>query len=161
MATQKQIIANRQNATHSTGPKTEEGKVVITHNALKHGIFSKQVVLKSESKKDFDLLKMEFYDHFRPQGFLEQLFCDRALAAAWRLSRITQMESMLINASTQASFFDKEITEVLSGYQGDKLTLLSRYESSLERVFFRALGEIKSLQTTRACNKEIDIGFVS
>ena len=40
MATQKQIKANRQNAQKSTGPKTSDGKAVVSQNAVKHGLFA-------------------------------------------------------------------------------------------------------------------------
>ena len=37
MATDAQIQANRNNATRSTGPRSEAGKVTSTQNSLKHG----------------------------------------------------------------------------------------------------------------------------
>jgi hypothetical protein len=33
-----QIEANRRNALHSTGPRTEAGRAVASRNALKHGL---------------------------------------------------------------------------------------------------------------------------
>lgn len=149
MATKRQFQANRLNAKHSTGPKSLEGKEVVAQNALKHGVFSKQVLLESESKKEFEVLKMEFYDQFQPQGFLESLLCERALTAAWRLSRITQMESMLINRAVSNSYLNNGIIEVLGGHQGEELALLSRYEITLEKILFRSLGELRALQNLR------------
>ena len=160
MSTQKQIKANRQNAQQSTGPKTDEGKAIVAQNPLKHGVFSKQILVNGESKKEFDALKVEFYEQFHPQGFLEQLFCERALTAAWRLSRVTQMESMLINYAAKKSYDSTGIIEVLGGYQGDELNLLSRYEISLERILFRSLTELRSLQTARQFNAQSEFGFV-
>jgi len=49
MITQKQIKANRQNAQLSTGPRTKRGKEIIAQNALKHGVFCKQILLEGES----------------------------------------------------------------------------------------------------------------
>ena len=46
MATQKQIQANRENAFLSTGAITEQGKAIISQNAVKHGIFIKDVVIR-------------------------------------------------------------------------------------------------------------------
>ncbi|WP_079989357.1 hypothetical protein [Candidatus Protochlamydia phocaeensis] len=155
MATQRQIEANRQNAKHSTGPITEEGKTIVSQNAVKHGVFSKQILLESESDVEFESLKAEFYQQFQPQGFLEKLFWERTLVAAWRLSRITQLESMLMNYAVKKSYLGKGLIEVLDGRRGDELTLLSRYETSLERVLFRSLSELKALQSARK------IGFVS
>lgn len=161
MATQRQIEANRQNSQRSTGAKTEKGKEIVAQNALKHGVFSKQVLLDQESKTDFAAFEAEFYEYFRPQGLLERLFWERALAAAWRLSRVTQMESMLIDHAARG-FDSKGIIEVLRGYDGDQLTLLSRYEISLEKVLFRSLAELRTLQGSRVGHETIreKIGFV-
>src|SRR3990172_5729351 len=104
MSTKKQIQANRLNAKRSTGPRSPEGKATVAQNPLKCGVFSKQILLDGESKKEFETLTMEFYEQFRPEGFLERLFCERAVATAWRLSRVTQMETMLINYSATRSF---------------------------------------------------------
>ncbi len=158
MTSRKQVIANQQNALKSTGPRTKAGKANVAQNSLKHGLFSKRVLLANESEQEFELLKSEFYEQFQPQGLLEHLFCERAFAAAWRLSRITQLESMLINyAATQA--FGNGMIEVLCGHRGDELSLLSRYEVSLERALFRSLAELRMLQAARQLYAET-IGFV-
>jgi hypothetical protein len=41
---EKQIIANRQNAQKSTGPKTETGKKTSSHNAITHGLHASDIV---------------------------------------------------------------------------------------------------------------------
>lgn len=160
MTSNKQIVSNQRNALKSTGPRTETGKALVAQNALKHGIFSRQIVLEEESEKEFEALKMEFYAEFQPQGFLEQLFWERALTAAWRLSRVMQMESMLMNYVSKRSFLGQGLTEVLVGTHGNELALLSRYEISLERILFRSLAELKALQSARRCDQELEIGFV-
>ncbi|MGC1878877.1 MAG: hypothetical protein WA678_05840 [Rhabdochlamydiaceae bacterium] len=158
MTTQRQIAANRINAQHSTGPKSQQGREAVSQNALKHGIFSRQILLEDESINEFESLKMEFHDQFQPQGMLEQLFCERALAAAWRLSRITKMESMLITYAIKKSYDSSGIIEVLGGFGGDKLSLLSRYEITLEKILFRSISELKTLQATRS--RSLKNGFV-
>jgi len=44
---EKQLIANRQNAQKSTGPKTDKGKVVVGNNAVKHGLYNDNVIIDS------------------------------------------------------------------------------------------------------------------
>jgi hypothetical protein len=53
MATKAQIRANRRNAQKSTGPRTPQGKAVVSQNAIKHGLFARQDVISSESQADF------------------------------------------------------------------------------------------------------------
>ena len=38
MTSNRQIEANRSNAKHSTGPKTEAGKIRSSRNSLRHGL---------------------------------------------------------------------------------------------------------------------------
>lgn len=47
MTTQKQTEANLQNATLSTGPITSCGKAIVATNAIKHGIFTKDLIISS------------------------------------------------------------------------------------------------------------------
>src|SRR4051812_46605341 len=42
MATQAQIIANRENARKSTGPRTEGGKIISARNGIVHGLCSSE-----------------------------------------------------------------------------------------------------------------------
>ena len=50
MTTPKQLTANRQNARKSTGPKTPQGKAAVRHNAVTHGLLSREVLLPEEDE---------------------------------------------------------------------------------------------------------------
>ena len=53
MTTEKQIEANKKNALKSTGAVTEEGKAIVSKNAIKHGIFARDFIITSgDDKKD-------------------------------------------------------------------------------------------------------------
>ena len=71
-----------------------------------------------------------------------------------------QVESILMNHATKKSF-GRGLADVLSGRQGDELSLLCRYETSLERSLFKSLAELRTLQSARNSHAEIEIGFVS
>jgi hypothetical protein len=47
----KKIEANRRNAQQSTGPKTAEGKANSAKNAVKHGIFVKQILQGADDEE--------------------------------------------------------------------------------------------------------------
>lgn len=56
MASEKQIAANRRNATRSTGPKSGLGKFHSSRNALRHG-FSRGLALDPASVRRVNSLK--------------------------------------------------------------------------------------------------------
>ncbi|MEO7145146.1 MAG: hypothetical protein ABI165_16740, partial [Bryobacteraceae bacterium] len=66
MTSAAQLDANRANAQFSTGPKTEAGKDASKNNAFKHGLTSKQIVLRSEDPEAFDQLRTGLIDEFSP-----------------------------------------------------------------------------------------------
>jgi hypothetical protein len=66
MASNRQIEANRKNAQHCTGPRTEKGKATSSQNALKTGLDAKSEVLRFESRPDYEALIAEFYARYQP-----------------------------------------------------------------------------------------------
>jgi hypothetical protein len=93
----KQIAANQANAQKSTGPKTPEGRAVAKMNALKHGIFSKEVLVKGlnikESRRDLEDLYERFWQQYSPVGPVEEMLVDQIITAHWRLRRVLRAES--------------------------------------------------------------------
>ncbi len=53
MTTAPQLSANRQNALASTGPKSPEGKAVVSQNAVRHGLTSTKFLLSNEEQPEF------------------------------------------------------------------------------------------------------------
>src|SRR5262249_36613139 len=51
MASLRQINANRANAQHSTGPRTEQGQAAARANALKHGLAGQGLCLPDEMQQ--------------------------------------------------------------------------------------------------------------
>lgn len=43
MATQQQVLANRENAKASTGPQTPVGKSAVSRNAMRHGLTASSI----------------------------------------------------------------------------------------------------------------------
>ena len=66
MATEAQIIANRRNSQKSTGPRSPEGKAIVSKNAVKHGLFASENVIKGENQDHFDLFRDEMLGKFHP-----------------------------------------------------------------------------------------------
>jgi hypothetical protein len=93
VANDKQGRANRQNALKSTGPKTPDGKSAVRHNAMKHGLLSREVLLPGEDEEALNELREELTAHLQPVGRLEKMLVDRIIAAYWRLQRLGRVET--------------------------------------------------------------------
>ncbi len=72
MATPSQAYANARNAKRSTGPKTPEGKAKSSKNALKHGLRSEEIVLRSlEFDEDWEAHLQAYIEDTQPVGDVE------------------------------------------------------------------------------------------
>jgi hypothetical protein len=93
----KQIAANRANAQKSTGPKTTAGREVSKMNSLKHGILSKEVLVRGlnrkESSREFSALHQRFWQELDPIGPVEEMLVDKIVTLHWRLRRALAAES--------------------------------------------------------------------
>jgi hypothetical protein len=81
---EKVILANRENATHSTGPRSTEGRNAVRHNALKHGLLAKQLVFRDEKERaDFEQLLDRLEQNYRPQDEFEWMTVEEAGISWW------------------------------------------------------------------------------
>ena len=90
---EKQLVANQKNAGVSTGPQTGAGKAVASGNAIRHGIFSSQLVLADEEPDHFHALVAALQNDLRPVGALELTLVERIAVSIWRQRRLVQAET--------------------------------------------------------------------
>jgi len=147
MTTERQAWANRLNATRSTGPRTPEGKARVALNARKHGLLSRQSLVKGESEVDLLDFGKRLRAQLAPVGELEILLADRIVSNAWRLRRAVGIEAALLNVKRG----DGTVLEDVLSWKTDRdrLQLISRYEATLERSLYKALHELQRLQAAR------------
>ena len=95
--TPRKIEANRANAIHSTGPRSERGKRSSKFNAVTLGLFARHVTIPicdgETAEKDFELLVEGLHDEFQPVGFYEEWLVVEIAKSMWRLRRATRCES--------------------------------------------------------------------
>jgi len=142
MTSERQVEANRQNAKKSSGPRTPAGKAVVALNGMKHGLLSRECLVKGESEADLVAFGKRLRTQLAPVGELELLLVDRVISTAWRLRRLVAVETLL---------FDREAKpdHAFNNYGREKMSVLSRYEVTLERSLYKALHELQRLQATR------------
>src|SRR5438309_6030883 len=92
----RKLGANQENARRSTGPRTPEGKARVQHNALKHGLLAKEVIVpvgdEQEKRVEFELLLDDLWQHYAPVGPIEAMLVDKIAVADWRPRRATRAE---------------------------------------------------------------------
>ena len=96
MASYKQILANRNNALKSTGPKTPEGKYWSSHNNIKHGLTSKDLIV-GEDQKSFESYRDQMLKKLNPKGILEEQVVFKIIDVGFRLRRVFGIESGMFN----------------------------------------------------------------
>ena len=99
--------SNRRNALKSTGPRTLAGLTVSSMNAIKHGILSKDVLVRGTSFKvdarALAALHQRFREDLQPAGVTEEMLVERIVAAHWRLRRVMRAESATIALGVDGS----------------------------------------------------------
>jgi hypothetical protein len=160
----KQLEANRRNALKSTGPKTPKGKALVARNPIKHGLLSKEVLLRGEDETALVELGKRLRHQLAPVGELELLLVDRIIAAAWRLMRILRIEREMMDHEVADKEKDRRVFSsrkqldpvtlwdaLESDFQyRDTLSKFMRYEAHIERGLYKALHELQRLQAVRS-----------
>ncbi len=98
MASEKQIAANRQNAQRSTGPRTTQGKLTTSQNALKHGLTTDKTIIRSENQAEYDFHRAQLLAEFAPSTPIEMMLVDRAVNLSWRLKRTSNLQNLTFDA---------------------------------------------------------------
>lgn len=147
------------------GPQTLKGKQVSKYNALKHGLLSKKVLLKGESKKLLSSFRENILNEVNPQTEVENMLCERVIANTWRLRRVLQLEVKLMDKQRQEKqqqYDDFQYGKTKQRRQRatlDEVTInkdlekLHRYEASIERSIYRALHELQRIQSAQSGEK--------
>jgi len=134
---------NRENAQHSTGPRTEAGKQRSSLNALRHGLTARTAVLPSEDPAAYEQHCRQFRDEYQPANATETQLVLELAETAWRLNRIPLFEAgLLTEAADQESLPAPQVVI-------DQLAKLGLYSSRLSRQFQKALQQLRALQEER------------
>ena len=141
MASAAQILANKANAQHSTGPKTDAGKTTSSQNATKHGFTSKTFVILPGQEEAFETLESTLRQQFAPDAGYQEFVFNRILHAAWTQHRCECAEVELHSESATPTR-DPFITESLER----KVRTLATYATRAERSFHKYVKELRELK---------------
>ena len=134
--------ANIANAQLSTGPKTPAGKAISALNARTHGLCCKDLVIEPHEQLDFDNLQDQHMLELKPDNGIELTLFQQIVAASWNMRRIRQLETALQVGVDPLEALEDEVLQ-------KKLDRLARHQTRHERSYYRAIKELKALQTER------------
>jgi hypothetical protein len=129
--------ANRANARHSTGPRTEPGKLRSSLNALRHGLTARTALLPTEDADAYQHHIQQFLDEYAPATPTETQLAHEIADTAWRLNRIPILEAELLVQ-------DPDPQSLIP-----QLATLGLYGSRLSRQFQKAVDQLRDIQYER------------
>ena len=99
-----QLEANRQNAKHSTGPLSSEGKNISSLNSLKHGIFAKDLLAQEneDAALSYQELKEGIFESLQPRNQLQATLAEKIAVDFWRLRKVLRFEAGAAEQEQQA-----------------------------------------------------------
>ncbi len=95
----------------ATGPRTQQGKQRASRNAIKFGIFSKVIVLKDESRTEYDRLVARLWEAWQPEGAHEELQVEKLATTTWRQRRLLLAEGAEIRKNAEFVELDQRDRE--------------------------------------------------
>jgi hypothetical protein len=138
MSSDAQVAANIENARHSTGPRTEEGKARSSQNAIKHGLTSnKSLLLPDEDEEEFREFASDLKATYAPFNTVEAELVDDIISIQWRRKRAAFLEARILSAENP---------------DFKALNNISLIASRLKREFSATHKELMELQVDREKN---------
>ncbi|MDQ6699664.1 MAG: hypothetical protein M3Z36_05715 [Acidobacteriota bacterium] len=155
MATNAQIEANRKNAQHSTGPKTEAGKKIVARNAIRHGLSPDNVcLLEGESAYELELIIHDLIEEYRPATRTEAILVERMAMAYHHSKRALCMQVDRYESCKRGPTKIYRGHEIQTPPYEDYLRLLHRYHKDHDRGFLVAMEELRRCQALRKSSTE-------
>lgn len=150
---------NRQNASHSTGPKTKAGKKRSSLNGLRHGLTGHTILLPTEDLAAYLDFTEKLAADLKPADMIERQLVQSLADTAWRLNRIPALENNLLalGFSEHENSISTEHPEAHAALvtiealreQTRTFTALGQHGARLSRQFERTLKQLRELQRER------------
>ncbi len=154
---------NRENAQHSTGPRTIEGKQRVRLNALKHGLYSQTILVPDAEKAAYERDAQLLEARYRPVDAVERELVQVLHECRWRFScaitaehnlrRLTeeqQLESVDQLFGEQEEESRRALAQAAAFQANARLfDQLSRHLSRLEKIMDRTQRELVALISRR------------
>ena len=150
MATPAQVLANRENAQLSTGPRTQEGKAKAAQNAVRHNLTARGLIVPLGMEDDFASVEAALLEHLQPLGDLQDLLFKRILECAWNVERCRRAEAQLFAQSE-----DHGLDPLLDRNEDPRYLRIQKYARQNDNSMLKMMRELGRLQTEFQFRDEI------
>ena len=173
MLSDRKIEANRQNAQHSTGPSTPEGRAAVRLNGLKHGLCAETIVVPGEDPAEFQAMLDAYRAEYQPATPSAEFLVRQVAMADWRLLRLHRIEASFHTIRHKELELSRRLEDIQCDNDGrlafidwmdagpkSLLANLHRYEIRLERSAKNARQELDrrpvALVSTEVCAAPVE-----
>jgi hypothetical protein len=129
-ASKSLVTANKANAQHSTGARTEAGKAVSSHNHLSHGLTGTAfTILEWEDRNAFTELSARLEFEHKPATVTEEILIQKIAQHYWLTQRAIALQGTCFNQ------------EIAPDNPEKQLALYLRYQTTHDRAFPKSLNQ--------------------
>ena len=135
-----QLNANRANALHSTGPRSETGRAISSQNRTTHGLARHNgtfLLLPSEDPNGFEALKASLANEHQPSTETESILINGMAESHWLAHRAQTLQNTCLDPQTG------QITDAAM------FSLYLRYQTTHTRAFHKCLNDLLKLRSER------------
>src|ERR1700722_12452744 len=151
----------------STGNRTPEGKERSSHNALRHGLTGRIVVLPSEDLSVYQAFCKELMADLAPETPVERQYAQTFCDTQWRLNRARSIEDGILSLghSENAGNIEAGHPEIHAALTAARVfredskafVNLSLYEQRLRRTLKESLRQLQELQANRIAERQLEL----
>jgi hypothetical protein len=156
--TESQLNARRENAKHSTGPRTPQGRKRSSLNAFRHGLTGQTIVHTPEDQEAFKKHCEGIREALAPMGALEIDLAQAIAEGRWRLNRASALENAIFALGQTEDppedpgdpGLDAALAQARTWMaHSHELQLLALYESRISRSVEKNMAQLRALQAQR------------
>ena len=155
--TDSQLRANQQNAQHSTGPRTEEGKARARFNARRHGLTGQFYVMDEYDRQAYQTFESGIMNDLSPEGPYERQLAISIAQDHWRMNRAKGIEFNTMGVRQNQHDIDADSPEAETAvsnaqtWNSDNKAFanMALYETRLNRIIANNRKELNQLQSVR------------
>jgi hypothetical protein len=118
-------------------------------NSLRHGLTSQQIVLPGEDAEEYEALRADAFKIYKPANSTETLLVEELSASSWRLMRVRAQETAIIHKLLGDKAGSRGAFAALFVEKPKEIARLTRYITSIERAYYRALNKLEKVQEER------------